>query len=187
MIKSERNWRLFYVLKPPAKKGKAMTYEPKFLKLWQTPLNYFGATWQEYYSAGVGQSRDSDALERSNFECMLIELGGESDTVHVVRESHWAVGWIEWIAIHEDDIESLKIADEIIENLAIYPVINDDHLTAIEYEEANQVWANCYTPKERVDYIRMNRDQFEFSDFRDMLDCVRGKYFAGYASDLIYG
>lgn len=37
--------------------------------------------------------------------CMLRELGGESETVRVVRESHWAVGWVEWIAIHESDIE----------------------------------------------------------------------------------
>jgi DNA invertase Pin-like site-specific DNA recombinase len=36
----------------------------------------------------VGQSRDSDCLEQSNFAVMLHELGGESDTVIVVRESH---------------------------------------------------------------------------------------------------
>src|SRR6266436_1054881 len=68
----------------------AMTYEPEHLKLWTMPDCYFGEVWPAYYSAGVGQSRDSDALERSNFACMLKAVGGESDTVQVVRESHWA-------------------------------------------------------------------------------------------------
>ena len=68
---------------------------PKHLKRWTRPRDYFGAEWSRYYSAGLGQSRDSDCLEQSNFAVMLHELGGESDTVIVVRESHWAVGWVE--------------------------------------------------------------------------------------------
>jgi hypothetical protein len=90
-----------------------MAYEPKHLCRWSKPPNYFGAAWPDYYSSSVGQSRDSDALERSNFECMLNALGGETETVIVVRETHWAVGWVEWIAIHESDDKALKIADDI--------------------------------------------------------------------------
>ena len=58
------------------------------------------------------RARDSDCLKQSNFAVMLRELGGESETVIVVRESHWAVGWVEWIAIHELDAAALQIADE---------------------------------------------------------------------------
>ncbi|WMT71325.1 hypothetical protein [Bradyrhizobium sp. Ash2021] len=90
-----------------------MTYDPEFLKRWTMPPNYFGAVWPAYYSSGVGQSRDSVALERSNFTSMLRDLGGESETVIVVRESHWLVGWVEWIAIHESDDKALAIADDI--------------------------------------------------------------------------
>ena len=32
---------------------------PKHLKRWSMPPSYFGAVWPDYYSAGVGQSRDS--------------------------------------------------------------------------------------------------------------------------------
>ena len=71
--------------------------EPKHLERWSMPPSYFGASWADYYSAGVGQSRDSDCLEQSNFALMLEALRGESETVIVVRESHWAVGWVEWI------------------------------------------------------------------------------------------
>jgi len=90
-----------------------VTYQPKNIQRWTRPDHYFGKAWPDYFSSGVRQSRDSDALERSNFECMLKALGGESETVIVVRETHWAVGWVEWIAIHESDDKALKIADDI--------------------------------------------------------------------------
>lgn len=163
-----------------------MAFEPKHLKLWTMPANYIGESWPATYSAGVGQSRDSDALERSNFECMLKAIGGESETVTVVRESHWAVGWVEWIAIHQDDEKALRIAGEIVEGLEDYPVVNDDHFSELEEIDARETWANCYNPAERIDYIRRHRNQFEFRDFADMLGCVRGKYFAGYASELLH-
>ncbi len=161
------------------------TYEPVNLKLWTMPDSYFGAVWPNTYSAGVGQSRDSDALERSNFICMLRELGGESETVTVVRESHWAVGWVEWIAINADDSKALEIADGIIAELADYPVINEDHWSELEHEDANETWTNCYSDLERVAYIRAHRSQFEFHDYADLIGCVRGRYFAGYASELL--
>jgi hypothetical protein len=160
-------------------------YEPANLKLWTMPPHYAGETWPNYYSAGLGQSRDSDALERSNFACMLAALGGESDTVIVVREHHWAVGWVEWIAIHADDSAALKIADDIQARLADYPVINEEHWSELEQEDANETWLNCYDDAARLAYIRKNRSQFEFHDYADLIGCVRGKYFAGYASELL--
>ena len=73
-------------------KGKIM-YTPNKLNLWQHPESYYGAAWPDSY-VFLSQSRDSDALTRSNFECGLELLGGESDTVQVIRERHWACdGW----------------------------------------------------------------------------------------------
>lgn len=160
-------------------------FNPQNLERWQMPSHYAGETWPDYYSAGVGQSRDSDCLERSNFAEMLQLLGGETETVIVVRESHWAVGWIEWIAIHQDDEASLAIADEAKGRLEDYPVLNEDDFSTREMEEANEIWRECYSPFERIDYIRRYRSQFEFHDFADMIACIRGEYFAGYASELI--
>lgn len=161
-------------------------FEPKNLKRWTMPDSYFGETWPNYYSSGVGQSRDSDCLESSNFATMLKRLGGESETVIVVRESHWAVGWVEWIAIHQDDEKALRIADEAKADLEDYPVLDEDDFSEREYEAANDVWKNCYSVTERIKYIRDYRSQFEFHSLADMLGCVRGDYFAGYASELIY-
>lgn len=162
-----------------------MTYEPKNLKLWKHPENYFGECWTATYSAGVGQSRDSSALERSNFRTMLSAIGGESETVTVVRESHWAVGWVEWIAIHQDDDRALEIADRQLTSLEDYPVLDEEDFSREEDEEAQDIWRNHYSIKERIAYIRRHGSQFEFHDYADLLDCVRGNYFAGYASELI--
>lgn len=106
---------------------------------WSRPDSYFGAEWPEYF-VFLSQTRDSDALTRSNFECGLRALGGESETVHIVREGHWAVGWIEWVAIHESDIENLKKADEMLCCLSDYPVLNESHFSELEYTEAENYW-----------------------------------------------
>lgn len=167
-----------------------MTYAPEHLKKWTMPNHYAGATWPNHYSAGVGQSRDSDCLEESNFASMLKKLGGESDIVTVVRESHWLVGWVEWIAIEADGTEesdkALRIADECKVRLKDYPVLDDDDLSEREMEAANQTWKDSYSWPERIKYIRQHESQFEFRDYRGMLACVRGQYFAGYASELLY-
>jgi hypothetical protein len=164
-------------------------FEPKNLRKWSLPDNYMGEIWPNHYSAGVGQSRDSDALERSNFRVMLRVLGGESDVVTVVRESHWAVGWVEWIAIEADGTpesdKALQIADKQVEHLGNYPVLNESDFLEEEQDEADETWSRCYSPQERIDYIREHRDQFDFRDFADMIGCVRGQYFAGDASELL--
>lgn len=159
--------------------------EYKHVPRWTRPRNYFGASWPEYYMAGVGQHRDSDALARSNFACMLRALGGESETVRVVRESHWAVGWVEWIAIHETDTRALGIADEVLGRLQDYPVVDENHFSETETADADLVWKNCYTDTERLAYMRDNRSQFDFYSWAAVRACARGEYFAGYASELL--
>ena len=160
-------------------------YEPANLRRWTMPECYVGAVWPATYSAGVGQSRDSDALERSNFACMLRAIGGESDTVTVVRESHWAVGWVEWIAIHQDDSAALEIADEIKAGLDDYPVIDENDWSERESDDADETWKNCFNDSDRLAWIRDHRSEFEFRDYADLMGCMRGRYFAGYASSLL--
>jgi hypothetical protein len=101
-------------------------FTPTHLKQWKVPRDYFGAQWSDYYDSGCRRSRDSNDLEESNFAAMLKDLGGESDTVIVVRDRHWAVGWVEWIAIHKDDEKALRIADENIERMEDYPFLDED-------------------------------------------------------------
>lgn len=179
------------------------------LTRWTQPSSYFGASWDHYYSAGFGQSRESDDLEQSNFAVVLRELAKlppfvpmadadgpnipsyadqPEDTIpsrYVVRESHWAVGWVEWIAIHETDTAALELCNSLVEQCDGYPALDEQDWTEREQESAATVWRDCYGPKERMNYMRKHRGQFEFRDFSDMLGCARGRYFCGYASELL--
>lgn len=113
----------------------------RHLKRWTRPQSYIGASWPEYF-VFLGQNRDSSTLERSNFECGLSAVGGESDTVLIIREGHFLCGWIEWIAIHESNIPALETADRIMGKLLDYPVVNEDKWSELQYAEACNTWAS---------------------------------------------
>ena len=119
------------------------------LTRWTLPDSYSGAEWPEYF-VFLSQTRDSDALTRSNFECGLRVLGGESETVIVVRERHWAVRWVEWIAIHESDVEAILAADDMACALADYLVLDESHFSELESTEADQYWESLRL-RERVE------------------------------------
>ncbi len=119
---------------------------------WTRPDSYAGAEWPEYF-VFLGQNRDSDALTRSNFVRGLELIGGESDTVQVVRERHWACGWIEWIAIHESDAQALAKAEEILTALEAYPVVDEDHFSQLEWDEAAEFWGGM-SVAERAEYCQ---------------------------------
>lgn len=136
-------------------------FEPQHLNRWTLPKCYAGAEWPEYYSSGCGRSRDSSSLERSNFECMLKALGGESDTVIVVQESHWAVGWVEWIAIHKSDDKALAIADEIKAGLEDYPVVDESHWSELEWTEAADFWESL-SPRDKVQEAMSQRTRYHW-------------------------
>ena len=104
------------------------------LNRWTLPSHYVGAEWHEYF-VFLGRNRDSDDLTESNFECGLQAIGGESDTVRVIRESHWGCGWIEWIAIHESDESALAIARELIDGLNAYPTRTESQKALRAYDK----------------------------------------------------
>jgi hypothetical protein len=132
-------------------------YVPENLERWKLPKYYSGAEWPEYYSAGVGRSRDSDCGEESNFDAMLKGLGGESETVQVVHEGHFLCGWVEWIAIHESDETALRAADAMQASLEDYPILDEEDFCQREFDECERVWSDCYNASERIKYLRKNR------------------------------
>lgn len=164
-------------------------YVPENLKRWTYPDSYIGPTFENYY-VFLGRNRESSILENCNFDVAierLKKIAEESEnTFQIVRASHFLVGWIEWIAVHESAEDVLKLADKIQEELNDYPSLDDDMLTTLEDEEADRIWKDCYKIPERIKYIRKYRNQFDFSDYSDMIKVVRGEYFIGYASELIY-
>lgn len=150
------------------------------------------------------QTRDSDCLTRSNFRSMAkaihTKAGGvvsgfeswglkgtqEINPVLAIEEAnHWACGWIQYLVLAPEAKNLVEFAKSLLDNLESYPVLDENDFSNLETEEADEVWRNCYRPKERVEYIREHASQFEFRSFQDLLGCVRGKYFAGYASELL--
>jgi len=111
-------------------------------------------------------------------------LGGEGENVEVHNFGHWACGWFE-IMIVRPGSPAEAIAEGIESRLSDYPILNEDDHTEREQVAADETWRECYSPAERIAYIRRYASQFEFSDFADLLGCVRGRYFAGYASELV--
>ncbi len=140
-------------------------------------------------------NRDSDALARSNAhvigEAMAPFLTGEDDADAMSEHhGHWACGWIDGYAIRVRNAEGALTSAflayaELHASMADYPVLDETHFSETEEKEAEETWRACYRDAERLDYIRKHRSQFEFRSFADLLGCVRGKFFAGYASELL--
>jgi hypothetical protein len=151
---------------------------------WDSMANYAGDVPADEWLCLITRNRDSDCLSESNWACALAELGGEGENVQIFRFGHWACGWWEALAVKADTPQE-AIAQAMADRLADYPVLDEYDFSEREQEEADTVWRDCYNDKGRIDYIRKFRSQFEFHNYADLIGCVRGRYFAGYASELI--
>lgn len=149
-----------------------MNYE--HLKLWEHPKNYFGATWEGWYVV-LGHNRDSDLLTESNwsqFRDRLLPLqeelpNDEGQSVRVIRENHWAVGWVEWLGVHQSNTEALALAESLREKLESYPVLNEEHWSALEEKAYDESW-----------------EQYGCEDFRKGLLAELGELHAAQIEDI---
>lgn len=96
------------------------------------PCGYWGE--RESWLVVIGRSRDSEALEEANFQAMLKLLGGESDTIAIERENHWACGWVEYILLDPTYITGCIIAGKTLHDLEDYPIIDDELFSQIEHD-----------------------------------------------------
>lgn len=118
------------------------------LAAWKRPENYTGAGWSGWLVFFLRQNRDSGCLERSNFQCAFERLkmhatdleSEDCQSVQIVSENHWAVGWIEWIAIHESNKPAIEEAGAIFERFENHPVVNDDHFSKMEFDAFCEAW-----------------------------------------------
>lgn len=148
------------------------------IKPWETPDSWAGKPWHGWY-VGLARTRDSDVRTESNFEVFLAALralpevlvddtenAAQSwryvdtdwsavDSVYVVQESHWACGWLDWIAIHPSNEAALKLADEMLCALSDYPILDDNDVS--EKEEAAVLdWWERESIRYRVELCRDN-------------------------------
>ena len=133
---------------------------------WVRPSNYVGKDWTGYFVI-VSKNRDSDCLEKVNFETarkLLSKWEGEEVNatppgdipcedlqVTVASANHWAVGWVESLMIHKDASEDALVeAAEIICSLADYPCLDDSAWGAAQYEDARETWDRYLGDRQKV-------------------------------------
>ena len=117
----------------------------------------------------MAQHRDSDALDRSNFESFQLQLEViNEEHVYIERDSHWAVGWVERldVQIFEDGriTPTATKAFEILDGLQSHPIVDDDHFSELEYEEFLTYWDE-EIPWRFRDCEEISEDLEEFSSW----------------------
>lgn len=139
--------------------------------------NYMGSTDFGDFYGFLTQNRDSDVITRSNFISALELLGGESETVELHRFGHWACGWWEIIAIKKGTKE-FKEAEKIEKDLLDYPVVNEEHLSELEMNEAYEYWENA-SISERVEMCQEHRISIFKARHNEMPETPTGEWITG--------
>jgi len=138
--------------------------------------NYLGYLPEEKWHVVLTQSRDSGLISKSNWEVALERLGGErGGNVEVHRFGHWACGWWEALCVAEDS-DLWETAKGICESIEDYPLLDEEHHSKMEEEEAQIMWRDCFTPKERVRHLRATGGDDNITTFSALRKCVEGAF-----------
>lgn len=114
---------------------------------------------QDWLVIPVMRTRDSGALEESNFETALKQLGGESADVEVCRFNHWGPGWFEIIVINPENKEIVKLGEKIGEDLEDYPILDEDDWADKEYND----FLFCWEEYASSDFVKEMLQQFNLN------------------------
>lgn len=97
----------------------------------------------------VGQTRDSEALDRSNFQTISEDLQERyPDEIEIMRFGHWACGWIEEIAYNVGNADLRNAVQAWRDKLDNYPVANEEHYSELEYDELQDYLATELASRE---------------------------------------
>lgn len=147
---------------------------------WVSQQRSFGSSERdrdEWLVAPVGQSRDSDLVEQSNFAALLKELGGESETCEVLRCGHWAVGWTEIILAHPDHVVRRQpvgaFFDLVGARLKECPLLDDDDHSDREWEACCEFWEGL-SLNERIRYCARGKVSIFAARREEMPDFAHG-------------
>jgi len=108
--------------------------------------------------------RDSDLLEQSNADAIRKALEQFGDDVRLETFSHWAVGWIDAVAVRvsgpdSKETEAYRTLCEIIDRLAEYPVLDETDYSEREHEATlKNIKDSFYQVNEEVDSEKLPED-----------------------------
>lgn len=102
--------------------------------------------------------RDSDALERSNWDVITDDLLANFPTDHTAIEtfSNWAVGW-NMVLLVRPGTAAVARAQEWAEKLDNYPVADENHFSELEFGEEWCVRCDRGTREQHFDERLCNR------------------------------
>lgn len=166
--------------------------------VWKHPRDYGGFSPDGDYVIAT-RIRDSDTLERSNWECIGRDMGAQAwdapiysdefneawrtrPNVYHWRAGHWACGWMEYMMVRSDAPDNvLRDAGETVSALADYPIYSEDHFSELEWTEACELWERSSVAG-RVDYLQRaglcifaaRRDEMPQDDRGALLELLRG-------------
>jgi hypothetical protein len=164
-------------------------------RLWHKEPNYIGPQWHHYAVVAV-RHRDSDLLERHNFDTASTYLNRFKDrpatdytqsayeaedreelkACLVVRNAHWAVGWIEFLMVDAHDYDATIAGATIVEDRDDYPILDEDGYIEEEDKAIAEAWSDLSdSERERLLYkARFTKeDAQEYSvcpDYHRVLD-----------------
>lgn len=90
-----------------------------------------------WYATPFMRTRDSDALEESNYQVIqadLIRVALSGDNVTDHRFGHWGCGWFEQLYIRKDDPRLLLAVQGWINALSDYPIADEMHYSNLEWD-----------------------------------------------------
>lgn len=176
---------------------------------WTKPKHYVGFNPVGDFVV-MTQHRDSDSVERCNFEVVQQTLRAivvarafedppeeplydafpsregalsprSSGWVYSFSATHCMVGWVEYLMVREDAPESLRrAAGDMLLKLDDYPVLDEDALFTIEFEEACEFWKSM-SVRDRVDMLEgtgisvfaARRDELPYDDSGYLMERLR--------------
>lgn len=102
--------------------------------------------WAGVAIGPVGQHRDSDPLELSNFRVVYVDLQTRfGDAVDTAMFGHWAVGWVEEIAWDASRADVAAAVEEWRAALDNYPVADESDYSELEWEHDHPGDGYCYS------------------------------------------
>ena len=105
--------------------------------------------WSGVGIAPCGRHRDSDALERSNFDTVIALLDDIDHDGHDIADfSHWAVGWIDEITYDLGNADMVAAVADIRARHDDYPVLDEDLYYEYEWEENHHDEGYCYADRD---------------------------------------
>ena len=106
------------------------------------PSGAFLPDRQDWLVLGVSQTRDSGALDLSNFETaqrILTDGREDPEDFEIHRFGHWGPGWFE-IFLVEPGSRAAELAEEIESDLERYPVLDDEDFSRREWDDFCESW-----------------------------------------------